>query len=1069
MAKRTISARINGDSAGVYFKGTSSATYGREINFDSPITAPAKITGGTLTITNAVGYSKTYAAYYDISIGGTYAGRTQAFNDGNQTHHTQTLGLYLPREVFLTGSSNYITITPKRSNGSTDSTIARFNDNSVVTIGINYEYTTISLSTPSNFKASKTSTAPNETVTLSWDSVNNATGNTLKGYQIYRKIPTDTDYKYLTTTTATTYSIQSSSTNNETYYYKIRAIGSAGESYYSPFTNKISITTQYTTPSAPSNVKVNNNSQLYVGTINVPTITLSWDSATQGINNPITRYIIYKNEEQLATTTETSYILPENNYIGSFTVVSEGTYGDSKSEASSPAVVSNIEDPNPISFSNIIPSKTGSNITYTWNPVATVNNATINYSVSYIVNGSNTNLGNIGTSTNYTFDITKVNKGQSFTVTITTIATASGGGITTASETSSATIRAGDFTIESGDSFWIKNCDSGSGQETGKYIYSYLTNNLQWAAATQANESGTNFTYTLYQRINGGNWNQIYNGTETEYTVNINSINEGSTIGYYVKITDEYNSTLTSSEITTTRLTKPSLSQLKITNITPTAISSSFNWGFTNGSGDELTYKIYLIYDNKEKEYASGTFNTTSQSPKANSLDINLISGKDLDVKFMIGALYNKVITQHYAKPAGQLRVDLYSSTYPSCKSSSTINFNFNFITKITSNPTLTLNNTKTTYTNPGDTINYSFTPAEWKDAVGGTTGATISYSITGNNKTISSPSITPNTEYTDTAPNAIKDISLTYTLTATVVYADDDSQKVSVSKTIKIARWTQDTVELINVKKNGDTVSGRIVLPENLCSSTILKNLAKIQLSILNQDENELKTFAEITNPYENTKNIDFTFDYTQTEQFYIKVKAIFTNTSNRTIKIFSRSILIRTADISLAIRQGGVGINVKEDFNIEDDGSALSITAKTGANDAPVERVIMNDSSTSNQIVNYETDTGKILGGVLRSGSGISINGVRTIYINSVNPINFFNNNGTSKALLNSIPLENVSGKLNIICPDNDSMIDISRNCTLYVTEDTTNNKINIYAQMYDIPQRNTWQFTIYSYNLN
>ena len=83
MAKRTISAQINNASAGVYFKGTSSATYGESIDFDSPITAPAKITGGTLTITNAVGYSKTYAAYYDISIGGTYAGRTEAFNDGN--------------------------------------------------------------------------------------------------------------------------------------------------------------------------------------------------------------------------------------------------------------------------------------------------------------------------------------------------------------------------------------------------------------------------------------------------------------------------------------------------------------------------------------------------------------------------------------------------------------------------------------------------------------------------------------------------------------------------------------------------------------------------------------------------------------------------------------------------------------------------------------------------------------------------------------------------------------------------------------------------------------------------
>ena len=151
--------------------------------------------------------------------------------------------------------------------------------------------------------------------------------------------------------------------------------------------------------------------------------------------------------------------------------------------------------------------KTGSNITYTWDPVTAVNNATINYSVSYKVDESNIDLGNIGTSTNYTFDIIKINKGKSFTITVTTIATASGGGITTASKTSDPTIRAGEFTIESGDSFWIKNCDNKSGQETGKYIYSYLTNKLEWAAATQANESGTNFTYTLYQRVNSGNWN----------------------------------------------------------------------------------------------------------------------------------------------------------------------------------------------------------------------------------------------------------------------------------------------------------------------------------------------------------------------------------------------------------------------------------------------------------------------------------------------------------------------------------------------------------------------------------
>ena len=72
----------------------------------------------------------------------------------------------------------------------------------------------------------------------------------------------------------------------------------------------------------------------------------------------------------------------------------------------------------------------------------------------------------------------------------------------------------------------------------------------------------------------------------------------------------------------------------------------------------------------------------------------------------MIKALYDRVINQHYAKPKGKLKVDLYSTTYPACLSSSTIDFNFNFVTKITSNPTLTLNNTKTTYTNPGDTIN---------------------------------------------------------------------------------------------------------------------------------------------------------------------------------------------------------------------------------------------------------------------------------------------------------------------------------------------------------------------------
>ena len=51
-----------------------------------------------------------------------------------------------------------------------------------------------------------------------------------------------------------------------------------------------------------------------------------------------------------------------------------------------------------------------------------------------------------------------------------------------------------------------------------------------------------------------------------------------------------------------------------MTNITTEEIDSQFNWDFTNGSNDTLTYKIYLIYDGKESQYAEGEFNSGSSS-----------------------------------------------------------------------------------------------------------------------------------------------------------------------------------------------------------------------------------------------------------------------------------------------------------------------------------------------------------------------------------------------------------------------------------------------------------------------
>ena len=137
---------------------------------------------------------------------------------------------------------------------------------------------TSSIGTPTGVRATATSTS---SITVSWNSVSGATG-----YNIYRNI--SGSYTQVGTSTTTSYT-DTGLTADTTYYYRVTASTSAGESSQS---GNVSATTS--SISTPTGMRFFYNS--------ATSVTVSWNAVSG-----VTGYRIYRNESLIGTSESASY------------------------------------------------------------------------------------------------------------------------------------------------------------------------------------------------------------------------------------------------------------------------------------------------------------------------------------------------------------------------------------------------------------------------------------------------------------------------------------------------------------------------------------------------------------------------------------------------------------------------------------------------------------------------------------------------------------------------------------------------------------------------------------------
>lgn len=247
---------------------------------------------------------------------------------------------------------------------------------------------------PTSVSVASTNVAPNTNVNLSWSGATHGTNTTISGYAIYRSTSANGTYTLLKTVSSSPTSVASPSANGS-YYFKVVAVSSVVGFDSGKSSVYATLTTNFTAPSKPS-VSL---SATYVKSGNV---TLSW-SSSNGTNNAIKKYIVYRNGTQLQEITSTaatgSLSVACNPTAGgsyAFTVVAVGNYSNSAtSDGVTLYTYSDPVAPQVLQLSNTQPALSAS-VTLLWqNANAGALNAITGYKVyrATAADGTYTQLG----------------------------------------------------------------------------------------------------------------------------------------------------------------------------------------------------------------------------------------------------------------------------------------------------------------------------------------------------------------------------------------------------------------------------------------------------------------------------------------------------------------------------------------------------------------------------------------------------------------------------------------------------------------------------------------------------
>ena len=879
-----------------------------------------------------------------------------------------------------------------------------------ITVNIGYSVTYEDPASISSISLTNTSLALNKTTTLSWK----VSTSYVDHFEVQRKINSGS-WTSFSKPEALSLTVSSSSTSGDVYYYRVRSIYCGS---YSSWSDMVSLTTSLTTASAPQSLTVTLgdgdavSSPFYVANpSSSQTYTLKWTKpSSAGTNNTITGYNIYRSTSssskgsQLNTSlvTGTSYtITPHstagNTYYYYVLPVNSNTDAGACTSYSSAYQLTTVAKPDPaiISSVNVSSNTVSANFTASWAAATAITGATSQY-IIYVQDtaGNILNYSDVITGTSGTVDISSVSNGSQFKIVLQTLTF--GNNSPYSSWVGNSTY-ATTFTKGSSVSFSNTTLNITSDNGTNATL-AFKTITLSWSAATSS-VSGSTIEYAIrYQTTSNAQWMDLTSGlSSTTYTIdNFAALapNGGDKVTFKIIASDDYSSTAESSTSSITKMYLPTISNLKVAGtVTNTNVPYSFD--YVNSNNDNLTCTVSLGYNSIYDDGVSASYTLTSSSGSVSVgstgatdqvLTFDIADGAEKNITTtMLGALYNQVITNQYPTPTGTLLVTLASANVPDCKTTSSVSFNYNFLTDITIG-SFTVGEDDVEFYNPGDDIPYSFTAASWKDAAGGTTGGSLSYYVTAGNSDITG--LTPGSHKV-TAPEARRDLSYSFKLTVVLTYADRTVPVPSGTITVPIARWSDvDTIYLSSVSKTnsetGTTVVGSLMLPELLCASGEFSNLKSISYILYYRTDEEdsvaqSSTIIDKTTIWGAGKR-EVSFNFTTTEVLPDTVNlyavAVFTNTNDNTITKTSSVYTIHAPGVTMALRKNRVGINVdSSEFQVSDtatENSALYILGSSAA--APVVEIVAETEGTN--LIEFGQGENKVGGITRRNSTELAIN---------------------------------------------------------------------------------------------
>lgn len=201
----------------------------------------------------------------------------------------------------------------------------------VLTINYNPPYTACGAAT--SVAVDSTNVAPGAATTLRWYGATDGTNNPIASFNIYRSTSPGGSYDYIGNVAAWTATVYAPTTNGASYYYKVIAIASVSgyDSGWSPASG--AFTCSFSAPSVPTAVSLN------TGLVNPnDAATLSWSGASDGTNNAIAGYDVYRATSAAGTYAKigsaagTSLTVTASDTQGVtyfYKVLTKGTYSDS--------------------------------------------------------------------------------------------------------------------------------------------------------------------------------------------------------------------------------------------------------------------------------------------------------------------------------------------------------------------------------------------------------------------------------------------------------------------------------------------------------------------------------------------------------------------------------------------------------------------------------------------------------------------------------------------------------------------------------------------------------------------